>query len=132
MHDDLYAYLTGTSAITDIFGARIFAEYVPQDNAIWPALVFQLASETEVAEDMAGPTAPKIDAARWQFDVYSNSMAGANTAANTFDAIFRLARGTMGTVNVQAASRENRAERGEVVGDKQRRRVTIDYVITYQ
>lgn len=132
MHNDLYAYLIAEATIAATFGTRIFHEWVPQSNQIWPALVFQLVSGTEIAPDMEAPDDAKVDEFRYQFDVYDDDSAGAISAASAFDGVFRVFRGTMGGVTIQQIIRDNVSHLGDIVGDKQMRRVSLDYSITFE
>lgn len=130
MHDDLYAYLTGTAAITALFGDRVYHEWVPQNHNDWPALTFQQVSLIDLAEDFDGPFA-SMDQARYQFDIIGDTSAQVVAAAETFDSVFRALRGTIGSTTVQHVSLGSQQQLGEMVGDKQRRRVSLDYEITY-
>ncbi len=131
MHDDLFQFLTNNPAITAIFGARIFHEFLPQSNDTYPALTFQLASSNDTAEDMEDNDAQRLVEDRWQMDVIARKSADVINAAKQFDSIFRIFRGTMGAVAVQHIERANESHLGDVTGDKQNRRVSLDYSITF-
>lgn len=131
MHDDLYQYLKKDPGFIAIFGGRIYHEFLPQSEQTYPALVFQLASSIEIATDMDDDDSERMDEDRWQFDVYARDSRTVIDASNGFDSIFRKFRGMMGATAVQLIERANKSHLGEVIGDKQNRRVSLDYSITF-
>lgn len=128
-HNDLYAYLIGTSAVNDLFAGGIHHMSVPQDVDVWPAMSFQLVASSEFAADMDGPNDPTIDQMNYQFSITDNDSAGVIAAADSFHAIFRNFRGTMGASTVQLITVGNVTHLEERQGDKLRRRVVLDYSI---
>ncbi len=128
-HKDLYAFLKDTEQINELFSGRIFHEWSPQATEKWPSLVFFLTSESEIAEDMEEPGNEKIEQANYQFDVYGRKSKEVTEVANTFDGVFRNFVGTMGATRVQRIALGNISHLGEIVGDKQVRRVSLDYAI---
>lgn len=129
LHKDLYAFLKDSPEIADLFSGRIFHEWSPQATENWPSLVFFLTSQTEIAEDMEEPGNEKIDQANYQFDVYGRKSAKVTEVAKAFDDVFRNFVGTMGATRVQRIALGNISHLGEIVGDKQVRRVSLDYAI---
>jgi hypothetical protein len=129
LQTDLYAYLKDTAQIADLFGSRIFHEWMPQGNDEWPSLVFFLTSETEIAEDMEQPGDDKIDQSNYQFDIYGRKSKATVEAGGTFDKVFRNFTGTMGATRIQRIELSSKAHLGEIVGDKTVRRVSLDYAI---
>lgn len=128
-HKDLYAFLKDTEQINELFDGRIFHEWSPQATEKWPSLVFFLTSETEIAEDMEEPGNDKLEQSNYQFDVYGRKSKEVTEVANTFDRVFRNFVGTMGATRVQRIALGNISHLGEIVGDKQVRRVSLDYAI---
>ncbi len=112
-----------------MFDGRIFHEWSPQATEEWPSLVFFLTSVNEIAEDMEEPGNQKIDQANYQFDVYGRKSAKVTEVADAFDGVFRNFVGTMGATRVQRIALGNISHLGEIVGDKQVRRVSLDYAI---
>lgn len=131
IHTSLYNMLKSNSQLVATFGGRVFHEWPPQSNQNWPVLVFQQVSALEFAEDMDQPSGEKIEQTSYQFDTYARSSADAVGAGDVVDSVLRSYRGTMGAVNVQHVQRVNLTHLGEIVGDKQVRRVSADYVIWY-
>ncbi len=129
LHSDLFAFLQDTSEINDLFDGRIFHENQPQSVKETPTLVFFLTSTTEQAEDMEEPGNEKIDLANYQFDIYGRKSKEVVDAADSFDSVFRNFTGTMGSTRVQRIALGNISHLGEFVGDKQVRRVSLDYSI---
>lgn len=130
MHDDLYTFLTTDPTLAALFGGRVYHEWVPQNHNTWPAMRFQLVSLIDVAEDMEAPFAG-MDQARYQFDVIGDTSAQVIAAADTVDSVLRAWRGTIGATTIQHVALGSKQHLGEIVGDKQRRRVSLDYEITY-
>ncbi len=130
---DLHQYLKQEAGITAVFGTRIYHEWMPQGNDTWPVLVFQKIGHNEVSPDMTTETVMdgKMDSAVYQFDVYGTGSQQVNEAADTFDRIFRVFRGTMGATKVQGIDLSNISSLGTKVGDKARRRVTMDYQLSF-
>lgn len=128
-HNDLYAYLTGTPAVNSLFPGGVHHMSVPQDVSTWPAMAFQLIASQEFAQDMSGPNDPTIDRINYQFAITDDDSAGVISAADSFHAIFRNFRGTMGASNVQQIDVGNVTHLEERQGDKLRRRVILDYSI---
>ena len=129
IHDALYDWLRGDAQVTELFVDRIYHEWIPQQLSTWPALSFVLTSGQDFADDMDDPSDNDIDQSNYQFDVWANNSADAVHAANRFDRVFNSLRGRMGAVSVQHVERTNRIQLGEQIGDKQRRRVSLDYRI---
>ncbi len=129
LHSDLYAFLKDTTQIADLFGSRIFHEFLPQSNDDWPSLVFFLTSQAEFAEDMEAPGDEKIDQSNYQFDIYGRKSKATTEAGGTFDKVFRNFTGTMGATRIQRIELSSNAHLGEIVGDKTVRRVSLDYAI---
>lgn len=129
LHKDLYAFLKDTPEIDELFSGRIFHEWSPQATEEWPSLVFFLTSVSEFAEDMEEPGNDKIDQSNYQFDVYGRKSAEVTETADAFDGVFRNFVGTMGATRVQRIAVGNISHLGEIVGDKQVRRVSLDYAI---
>lgn len=132
MHDDLYQYLTTNGAVTSLFGDRVFHMSLPKNVKTWPALTFQMVSYAELAEDMEAPNDDKLEAMTYQFEVIADSSGEAVSKAKTFDSIFRNFRGTMGGVKVQHVMLSNSTQIDDRDGDMLRRRVILDYSITFE
>ncbi len=128
-HPDLYAFLKDTAQISNLFSGRIFHEWTPQANDEWPSLVFFLTSQTEIGEDFEQPGDEKIDQSNYQFDIFGRKSQQVTEVADTFDRVFRNFTGTMGATRVQRIALGNISHIGEIVGDKQVRRVSLDYAI---
>lgn len=131
MHDDLYQYLITHVGIVALFPGGIHHMSIPQDVKIWPAMSFQLISLNEFAEDMEAPNDAKIDVASYQFAMTGNQSAQIITVADAFRSIFRNFRGTMGATVVQSVTPGNTTQLEERQGDKVRRRVVSDFLITF-
>lgn len=129
IHDDLYAYLTATFA--NLFPGGIHHESLPQDVATWPAVSFTQVTQTEIGADMEAPNDDKIDQVTYQFDIVADTSAVAINAAKPFLRAFRNFRGTMTTTRVQLVAPVNVSHLEERRGDKLRRRVSMDFTITY-
>lgn len=114
-----------------MFDDRIFHEWAPQNVSTWPILVFRQIAASEVAPDMEAPDDAKLDQYVYQFDVYARKSTDVIEASDAFDSIFRNFRGTMSAVRIQTVERVNITQIGEIVGDKQIRRVSLDYQIFF-
>jgi len=132
LHNDIYAWLSSTPEIDSLFPGGIHHESLPQDVDEWPALTFSLVSQREIAADMEAPNDEKLDSATYQFDVIANASQPALTAADSFLSICRNFRGTMTTTKVQEVDFLNVTHFEERRGDKLRRRVSLDFSITYE
>lgn len=131
MHNDLYQYLSGNTGISAIFSDRIFHMSLPQSVTTYPALTFQLISRTPLWPDLEEPNDFKVDSSLYQFDVIATSSGDAVAAADSFDSIFRNFRGTMGSTRVQWVGLQNIQHLEDRDGDKLRRRIILDYSITF-
>ena len=131
IHTSLYNMLKSNANLVAEFGGRVFHEWAPQSNEVWPVLVFTQIAGIEFAEDMDNPSGEKIEQVSYQMDTYARNSADAVRAGDVVDSVLRNYRGTMGTVSVQHVQRVNLTHLGERVGDKQVRRVSADYVIWY-
>ena len=132
LHSDLFNYLKTTPQINDLFGGRIYHEWIPESETKRPALVFFLSSETEQAEDMEASEeadGDKLDLSNYQFDIRGRKSKEVTEAAKTFDSVFRRFAGTMGSTRIQLITLGNKSHLGEIVGDKMERRVSLDYGI---
>jgi hypothetical protein len=119
------------AAISAVFGARIYHEWVPQSLATWPALVFQQVTGNEFAIDFDSLGEENLELVSYQFDVYARSSADVISASQIFVSQMRKLRGTIGSVTVQHSELVNTSQLGEIVGDKQVRRVSSDFLIYY-
>lgn len=131
MQNDLYNWLTNTAEVAALFPGGIYHESLPQDVDNWPAMSFFQVTQTEIAEDMEAPNDDKIDQVSYQFDVVADSSAPCIDAANSFLRIFRNFRGTMTTTRIQMVALANISHLEERRGDKLRRRVAMDFSITF-
>lgn len=131
MHDELVAWLDSHAPIVAVFDGRTYHEWMPQGANTFPALVYRQVGGLEHAPDFEPPDDETIDQVGYQFDVYGDSSAVATTASKAFDSVFRKFRGTMGAAKIQLVERTNISHLGEIDGDKQRRRVSIDYTIYF-
>lgn len=131
MHNDLYTYLLTELGLSAVFADRIYHMSMPQSVNTYPALTFQQIARTPEWPDFGDPDGPKIDTVLYQFDVIATSSSGVIAAAETFDTIFRNFRGTMGATKVQSVVLNSSTHLEERNGDKLRRRVTMDYSITF-
>ena len=124
---DLYNYLTETADIAALFPGGVHHMSVPQDVKTWPAVSFQLITQSEQFDDMEAPNdVQKMDSLSYQFDVVADSSAAAIAAGESFVEKMRRFRGTMTTTRVQWVSLSNIAHLEDRRGDKLRRRVSID------
>lgn len=131
IHNSLFQFLRDDPDVGSIVDDRIYHEWAPQGVRTWPLLVFQQVAGQEFAADMDAPNDAKIEQANYQFDVYARNSADVVNGANTIDSVLRNLRGTIGAVDVQHVELSNITHLGEIVGDKQVRRVSMDYVIYY-
>lgn len=131
IHNSLFQFLKDDPDVGSIVDDRIYHEWVPQSETTFPALVFQQVAGQEFASDMDAPNDRKIEQANYQFDLYARNSADVINGAQTLDSVLRNLRGTIGAVDVQHVEQSNITHLGEIVGDKQVRRVSIDYVIYY-
>lgn len=129
LHNDLYTYLTTTTAISDLFPGGIYHLSMPQEITTYPALSFQMVTHTEFADDMEAPNDAKIDQFSYQFDIVADKSAVCINAADSFVQIFRNFRGTMTGTRVQWVNLQNVTHLEERRGDKLRRRVSVDFTI---
>lgn len=132
LHNDLYNYLSTTPEVATLFKGGIHHESLPQDVAEWPAMSFFQVSQNEFGEDMEGPNDAKLDQIQYQFDIVADSSAAAVGAADTFLGIFRNFTGTMTTTRIQMVALTNVTQLEERRGDKLRRRVSMDFLITIE
>ncbi len=132
LHNDLYNYLTTTAEVETLFPGGIHHESLPQDVETWPAMSFFQVSQNEFGEDMEGPNDEKLDQIQYQFDIVADSSAAAVGAADTFLGIFRNFTGTMTTTRIQMVALTNVTQLEERRGDKLRRRVSMDFLITIE
>jgi hypothetical protein len=132
LHNDLYSWMIGTPGVSSLFPGGIHHLSLPQDVETWPALTFQLITRIETAPDMNSPNDAKLDTVTYQFDVYSDASASGITAAESFLGIFRNFRGTMTTTEIQMVELSNVSQLEERRGDKLRRRVSMDFSITFE
>ena len=131
LHNDLYSYLIGTPDIVALFPGGIHHMTLPQDVDEWPAVTFQGITRIEIGNDMESPNDDKVDQASYQFDVIADASGPCIDAADAFLRIFRNFRGTMQTTRVQWVQMQNVNHFEERRGDKLRRRVSMDFSITF-
>lgn len=129
LHTDLQDYLKTT--FLAICPGGVFHEMYPQNQAVWPVLVYNQVSDVEIAGDMDYPTGGKIQQARYQLDVYGELSEQAITAGNTIKATLSALSGAMGDTTVQRVEIASASDLGERFGDKRRRRKSLDFVIFY-
>lgn len=131
IHRSLFQFLKAEPSLVTEFGDRIYHEWPPQSQTVYPMLSFQKVAGNEFAEDMEAPGDSKMEQANYQFDVWGKTSDDVVGAAETFDSVLRNFRGTMGAVDVQHITLGNESHLGEIIGDKQVRRVSFDFVIYY-
>lgn len=131
IHNDLYNWLSNEPTVTALFPGGIYHASLPQDVSVWPAVSFFQVSQVEVAEDMNAPGDAKLDQATYQFDVVADGSAAAIAAADAFLTIFRNFRGTMATTRIQMIDVSGVTHLEDRRGDKLRRRVSMDFSITF-
>ncbi len=105
---------------------------MPQSANTFPALVYSCVSGLEHSPDFEPPDSGTIEQIGYQFDVYADTSEDASAAAKAFDDAFRVFRGTMGAARIQLVERSNISHLGAIDGDKQRRRVSLDYTIYFR
>lgn len=131
MHNDLYQWLKNDTGIAGIFGSRIYHMAVPTDVSTYPCMTFQQITNTEVANDMEHPDGVKLRQSIYQFDIVAKGSADVINAADSFAAIFRYFRGTIGSTTVRHTELTNSTHLEERDGDKLRRRISMDFAITF-
>ena len=131
LQNDLYNWLANHASIPGLFPGGIHHNSIPQDVSVWPAMAFFQVSHIEIAEDMDGPAGDLLDQTQYQFDVVADNSNDAVTAANQFLSIFRVFRGTMTATRIQSIALANVSHLEERRGDKLRRRVSMDFSITF-
>ena len=97
----------------------------------FPAMTFMQVAQQEEAPDFEAPNDEKMDTSWYSFGIIAESSETVVGAAEAFDALFRNFRGTMGSVEVQSVVLNNISHLEERYGDKLRRRISMDYSITY-
>jgi len=127
----LFQWMKTNPALQALFGDRFYHEWAPQNVSTWPLVTFRLLSGIEVAEDMEDEDGSEIDSFRYEFQVAARKSIDADIAAIIFDREMRKFRGTMGAVKVQRVEFANRSDLGEIIGDKQVRKVALDYSIFF-
>lgn len=131
MHNDLYSWLQNDPVLFAQFGDRIFHEWSPQSETTWPQLVFQQTSGSEFAVDFDSLGQQNLEQAFYQFDCYARSSAVCLSASNALVSQLRLLRGTIGGVDIQHTELVNTIHLGEIVGDKQVRRISSDFLFYF-
>jgi len=131
LHNDLFQYLTSNETMVALFADRVYHMSLPTEVKTFPALTFQQISRQEEGLDMDAPNDEKMDSVLFQFDVVGKASQDAVGAADAFDAVFRNFRGTMGATKVQDVVLNNITQLEDREGEKLRRRVTLDYSITF-
>lgn len=131
MHNDLYNWLKTNATLVTEFGDRVYHEWAPQGVEQWPQLVFQQQQANEVAEDFDSLGQQVLELVSYQFDVYARSSQVVVESSGILISQLRLLRGTIGSVDIQHTELVNSIHLGEIVGDKQVRRVSSDFLIYY-
>ena len=67
---DIRTYLLSKSSITSLIGTRVYPDYIPQKNSTYPAIVYQVISDTP-DHTLAG--AALHTGTRVQLDVYAET-----------------------------------------------------------
>jgi len=102
---DLRTYLLSKSSITNLVGTRVFPDYIPQKNSTYPAIVYQIISDTpeHTLAGAAGYTGTRV-----QLDVYA---ATSLVRAQVVEALRNVLQGfpptstlTMGTTDSLVSS----------------------------
>ncbi len=130
-HKSLFQFVKDNAEIESVVGDRIYHEWAPQNVKAWPLLVFTNTSGQEFAGDMDAPNDAKIDQLNYQFDLYARSSLEAVEGSEIVNSVLRNLRGTIGTVAIQHVELSNVQHLGEQVGDKQVRRVSLDYAFWF-
>lgn len=102
---DLRTYLLSKSSITNLVGTRVYPDYIPQKNSTYPAIVYQIISDTP-EHTLAG--AALHTGTRVQLDVYA---ATALVRAQVVEALRNVLQGfpptstlTFGTTDTLVSS----------------------------
>ena len=131
MFISLYQRLQADGLLRAFFGERMYHEWPPQGEKTWPLLVMTLTSGQEFAPDMEDDDADELNQNNYQFDVYARTSEEVIEAAAAFHSVFKNLRGTIGAVKIQQVDQSNMQHLGEIVGDKQVRRVSLDYAVYF-
>jgi uncharacterized lipoprotein len=134
LHVDLVAYLTAHSGIELAVPGGVFHETYPQQQETFPVMTLQKAGDLETDIDMEYPDEPTgdiLNEARYQFDIWGITTEQVKDAEDAVHSVLRTLRGVIGTTRIHRLERTNSQDLGERFGDKRRRRVSMDYVITF-
>lgn len=131
IHNSLAEFLKTDPELVGIFDGRVWHEWQPQEVATWPVLSFQEVAASPFADDMESPGQIDIEQSNYQLDVWARSSADVISASEALLIRMEAFRGTMGAVRVQHVEFANRTQLGDIIGNKQVRRVSMDFRFYY-
>ncbi len=105
-NEALYDYLTTHAGLSALVGTRIYPLRLPE-GAVYPCIRHQ---EITLTPTMAHDGDRRFDHTREQFDVYAETMLGAEAAAEQVRLALNGQGFTVGTVTVETATMANRLE----------------------
>lgn len=130
-HSDFVAFLKGHQTITAAARGGVFHEFFPEDQKMFPVLLYRLVSWTEAEPDMDYPDGEALNERRFQLDIVGESSISVTDTQDAVDHVLVNFSGPMGSLNIQQIRRSTASDLGEIRGDKQRRHASADYIIWY-
>lgn len=94
-----YSFLTSKTGITNLVGARIYPNHLPQ-SPVFPALTYTLI---DAVHDHTLPKASGIVSARIQFDVFSHNLSECVAVIEAIRQALQRYTGSYGTEEVLAS-----------------------------
>ncbi|MEZ5945216.1 MAG: DUF3168 domain-containing protein [Planctomycetaceae bacterium] len=128
IESDCYSFLSGTTAITDLVGTRIYPEFLPQ-NPVYPALTYRLIS---APHDHTLTAAAGVVRVRFQFDAFSERLSETSEIIEAIRLSLQRATGDFGDSEIMASRQDNEQFFGMEPMDASQQylyRKTADYII---
>lgn len=130
LEEGLVAHLRADGTITALVGtapARIFRAILPQ-NVQYPAISFQPLSD-ERFNTLDGPNS--MVKRRVQIDCWDDDVAGIEALSDVVRISLNGLQGDLGGFTIQHAWVDNRNSFDEVDGDRIDRRISYDFIFSY-
>jgi len=120
----LRAALVGDSATNALVGGRVYPEFMPQDTK-YPAITYQRIStvRTQYLTAVDDFTQVRVQVDCWD-DSYSGVKSLASAVKSAIDGVLIL-----GTVTVHHCFMTSMTDLSEVSGDREDRRVSMDFTV---
>lgn len=127
LQSEVLTLLAAQSSITDLVGSRLSKEW-PEQNTVLPAIsLTRVSGGKDSALDMSN----HFSRARIQIDCFASTHEGATTLADIVKDYLHGYKGAAGSFQIETMSNDNEIDLGENEGDRNDRRVSLDFLIIY-